>query len=268
MTDTVRDVIVHYHIFKNAGTTVDSLLHANFTDTNGAVEGEYPWDTLTSRQLLDFILANPRLDVVSSHQARLPLPEHPGLRIHPIVFLRHPIDRVESVYRFERRQAPDSLSPSVRIAQNTDLRGFVQWGLSDEGTAVFRNFQTIHLAGRQRDMRSARATGADYLVAEARLRELPFVGVVDSFEASVAAMERKLRSAFPAIACSPTAALNRSEGRADRLSARIERIASELGDSLFDDLVRENRFDLDLYRQAIFLSANQSGTDAPGYQGR
>ncbi|AOZ07322.1 hypothetical protein [Cupriavidus malaysiensis] len=261
MTNAVRDVIVHYHIFKNAGTTVDAILHANFPGSNGAIEGEYPWDTLTSQDLLNFILDNPRLDVVSSHQARLPVPMHPGLRVHPIVFLRHPIDRVESVYKFERRQAPDSLSPSVRIAQNTDLRGFVEWGLSDAGTAVFRNFQTIHLAGRQRDMRSARATSADHLVAAARLSELPFVGLVDSFEESVSALQRKLRPAFPAIALPAETALNRSEGRADRLSVRIERIATELGDSLFDDLLSQNGFDLDLYRQATFLSADRNGRD-------
>jgi len=255
----MRNVIVHYHIFKNAGSSVDGILHANFPDTHGAVEGVYPWDTLDSAALLDYILANPTLDVVSSHQARLPLPQHPGLRIHPILFLRHPIDRVESVYHFERKQAPDSLSPSVRIAQNTNLKGFVEWGLSDEGTAVFRNFQTIHLAGRQRDMRSARATNADYLVASARLRELPLVGVVDSFEASAAAIQRKLRSVFPDIVFSAEGALNRSEGRADRLSARIERIAGDLGDSLFDDLLSQNRFDLDLYMQAIFLGANGGG---------
>jgi hypothetical protein len=263
MTENVRNVIVHYHIFKNAGTTVDAILHANFPATNGAVEGKYPWDTLTNQDLLDFILANPRLDVISSHQARFPLPQHPNLRVHPIVFLRHPIDRVESVYHFERQQAPDSLSPSVRIAQNTDLKGFVEWGLSDQGTAVFRNFQTIHIAGRQRDMRRARASHADYLVASSRLRELPFVGIVDRFEDSAIALQRKLRSNFPAIDCSARAVLNRSEGRADSLSARIERIASDLGDTLFDHLLSQNRFDLDLYMQAVFLGAKESGQNVP-----
>ncbi|MGE8363273.1 MULTISPECIES: sulfotransferase family 2 domain-containing protein [unclassified Cupriavidus] len=253
MTDKIRDVIVHYHIFKNAGTTVDAILHAGFPETNGAVEGKYPWDTLTSQELLDYILANPTLEVVSSHQARLPLPEHPGLRIHPILFLRHPIDRVESVYHFERRQAPDSLSPSVRIAQSTDLKGFVEWGLSDEGTAVFRNFQTICLAGRERDMRTARATNADYLVASARLRELPFVGVVDRFEESARAMKRNMHFAFPHIAFHPGTAQNRSEGRATSLSKRLEHIALHLGDTVFDRVLNENRFDLELYMQSIAL---------------
>ncbi|MGO4808077.1 hypothetical protein AB4156_00575 [Cupriavidus sp. 2MCAB6] len=257
MTDKVRDVIVHYHIFKNAGTTVDAMLHAAFPETNGAVEGKYPWDTLTSQELLDYILANPKLDVVSSHQARLPLPEHPGLRIHPIVFLRHPIDRVESVYHFERRQPADSLSPSVRIAQSTDLKGFVEWGLSDEGTAVFRNFQTIHLAGREKDMRSARATNADYLVASARLRELPFVGIVDRFEGAADAMLRNLRFAFPDIEFSVGTALNRSDNRAPRLSSRLAHMASLLGNTVFDRILSENRLDLDLYSQAASLSPNQ-----------
>lgn len=112
-------------------------------------------------------------------------------------------------------------------------------------------------------MRRARASHADYLVASSRLRELPFVGIVDRFEDSAIALQRKLRSNFPAIDCSARAVLNRSEGRADSLSARIERIASDLGDTLFDHLLSQNRFDLDLYMQAVFLGAKESGQNVP-----
>ncbi|WP_011296923.1 sulfotransferase family 2 domain-containing protein [Cupriavidus necator] len=249
MNDPIRDVIVHYHIFKNAGTTIDALLHANFPHSHGAVEGELPWDILSSDQLQQYILANPTLKVVSSHQARLPLPEHTSLRIHPIVFLRHPIDRVESIYQFERHEPDTHLSPGIQIAKNTDLKGFVEWGLSENGTAVFRNFQTIHLAGRETDMRYAAATQADFLVASARLRELSFVGIVDRFDASIQQLRQVLKPIYPDLQLTPSLALNTSIGRSNLLSARIARISEALGNTLLNELIKANQFDLELYWQ-------------------
>ena len=50
----MRHVIVHYHIFKNAGSTVDSVLKNNFGDRCGSIEGRNPWDTLCPDDILKY----------------------------------------------------------------------------------------------------------------------------------------------------------------------------------------------------------------------
>lgn len=246
----MRFVIVHYHLFKNAGTTVDGILNRNFADgEHGHIEGQHPWSTVSPEELLEFVASNPGLRAVSSHQARLPLPHHPGITFIPILFLRHPLDRFASVYEFERRQSPDSTSPSVAIAQSGGLREFAEWTVSREATAVCRNFQVIHLAGIQGDMRYARATHEDYLRALSALDALPLFGLVEAFDESIAAVSDLLRPAIGEMK-REIVIENSSPRRNGSLDDRIDHIKKELGDTLFRDLMEINALDMLLYESA------------------
>lgn len=90
-----RVVLIHYHLFKNAGTTIDGILSRRFPgDGHGHLEGTYPWSSVSPGALLDYVKAHPEIEAVSSHQAYLPLPDDQQIRFLPIVFLRHPIDRL------------------------------------------------------------------------------------------------------------------------------------------------------------------------------
>jgi hypothetical protein len=52
----MRVVLVHYHLFKNAGTTMDAILARSFPDlAHGDIEGPEPWCTVTPQQLLTFV---------------------------------------------------------------------------------------------------------------------------------------------------------------------------------------------------------------------
>ena len=246
----MRTVIVHYHLFKNAGTTIDSILDRNFSgDAHGHLEGPYPWSTVRPNEVLDYALANPALRVISSHQARLPLPEHPSIAFLPVLFLRHPIDRFASVYEFERRQPADSISPSVPIARNGGLDTFANWVVERKATAVCRNFQVAHLAGAQSDMREARATHHDYLQALAHLRSLPFFGIVESFEDSMQLLKECLRPHVGELNLEFSIE-NFTPGRKATLEDRIAHIESELGPSLYRELLEHNALDLLLYHEA------------------
>jgi hypothetical protein len=99
-------LIVHYHIFKNAGSSVDAGLHAFFGDSWYNFEGAHAHDVQSTESLRRFIAACPMLRAVSSHLARPPLPYTNAI---PIVFLRHPILRALSVYEFVRRN-PDQFT--------------------------------------------------------------------------------------------------------------------------------------------------------------
>ncbi|KVW61370.1 hypothetical protein [Burkholderia stagnalis] len=213
---------------------------------NGSIEGTMPWDTLQPDEMQAFVKNNPQLKFVTSHQARLPCLPVEGTQIHPVFFIRHPIDRVESVYMFERRQAEDSKSPSVAIARQHGLAGFVEWILSSESTVVARDFQVAHLAAVDRDMRVARATLEQLDISIQRIHEAPFVGLVDRFHESMQVLSHYLRPFFGNLDFTYSIE-NRSEGRAATLDERLARIEQSIGKTLYDQLLDCNALDMALY---------------------
>lgn len=245
----MRHIVVHYHLFKNAGTTIDTVLQNHFGNACGAVEGAHPWETLTPADIADYARAHPDLRAISSHQARLPAPEAADMAFHPVLFLRHPIDRVGSVYEFERLQPPESPSLGARIAREQDFAAYVRWRLTPGNGAVIRDFQTTHLSAREADMRTARATTADLAEACARLDALPFFGLVERFDESLARMRTWLSPHVGTLPVRYTVE-NSSEGRKTTLEERLREIATALGPELYARLLQENALDLRLYEHA------------------
>lgn len=265
----MRFVIVHYHLYKNAGSTIDSILDQNFRgEERGHIEGPYPWSMLSSLELLNYTLANPKLRAISSHQARLPLPQHPAVTFLPLLFLRDPIDRFGSVYSFERKQPAESLSPSTAIARQASLSAFAEWVVGREGTAVCRNFQVIHLSADRRDVPEGRATPDDYHVALAHLRSLPFFGMVESFEESLLAMRKYLRPHFGELDINHSP-VNVTLERKPTLDERLQHIREELGPSLYREVLEHNALDILLYHEArqLFLARQRGHVAGPERRG-
>ncbi len=249
----MRTVLIHYHLFKNAGTTLDAILARTYPGpSHGHIEGPEPWSTVSPERLLDYASANPAIGLISSHQAHLPVPESAYIRFLPILFLRHPVDRFASVYEYERRQSANTLSPSAIVARDSDLKTFAQWAIGRDATAVCRTFQVVRLAASQSDMRFARATHEDYFTALARLSQLPFFGIVESFEHSMIGLQRMLEPYIGKIDLHYTIE-NASPGRLATLPERLDRIKMELGAGLYRDLLEINALDMLLYIEATRL---------------
>ena len=98
-------------------------------------------------------------------------------------------------------------------------------------------------------MRFARATHEDYLTALTRLKELPFFGLVESFDESLLGLQHLLRPHLGKIDLAFTIE-NASAGRLRTLDERLERIETELRDALYKDLLEINALDMLLYREA------------------
>ena len=250
----MRHIILHYHLFKNAGTSVDTILKKRFGEAMwGGVEGTKPWDTLDADAVHRFARDNPQLQVISSHQARLPEPVDPGVTYYPLLFLRHPIDRIGSVYYFEHREAAKDQNDHCKVAAANDLAGYVRWRLSDgNGSSVICNFQTVCLAGRERDMRTAAATKEDLLEAKKRLYRLPFFGIVELFDESLSRMRSYLLNSFGDIGTNSVVA-NKSPERNGTLEDRLAETKAMLGADLYQELLDRNAFDLELYNEAVQL---------------
>lgn len=242
----MRDVILHYHVFKNAGSSVDEWLRLSLGSTAcGKIEGDHPRCTIGAEQLSGLALANPGLRAISSHQARMPLPEVDGIRFHPVVFLRHPIDRAGSVYAFERSQTSDA--PGARAARSFGFADYVRWRLEPGNGCVIKGFQTLHLSGARGPLETMLPTDAHLADATTRLASLPYFGIVERFADSLRRIAEGLRPAFSMRDPGEVKPVNVSEGRGPGLESRLQRIEEELGPELNARLVEHNRHDLKLY---------------------
>ena len=121
MTD--RNVLLHYHIFKNSGTTFERVLNDNYGDQHISFDGPFPFSHINQDQLSMIVERHPAAVACSSHQIHLPVPSSMAFRAIPIVFIRNPMLRIRSVYFFSRRQNK-LLSTSE---QKNSLEGLEEW---------------------------------------------------------------------------------------------------------------------------------------------
>jgi hypothetical protein len=245
----LRQVIVHYHMFKNAGSTFDSMLQKTFGPRWVNYDKEQAAAYITPEEMAAFIAAHPKLLAVSSHHAVLPLPELPGVDIVPALFFRHPLDRVRSVYDFERRQFQQSgpVSKGAEHAGRLSFTEYLRWRLESTGNGVVNNFQTLRMIFNPKFYRR-KITDADFETAWARVHALPFFGLVERFDESMHLISKALHERGTTFG-TDYVARNQSQ-REDSLEARLDRMRAELGEPMWKELVDRNRLDLELYERA------------------
>jgi hypothetical protein len=244
----MRNVILHYHIFKNAGTSVDSILQANFPDQWATRE----FDRIqNSAAVAEWIASNPAMTVFSSHSCQFPIPAVGGTNVIPVMFLRHPLDRIRSSYIFARTQNFDA--PHVKLARATTLAEYIRKRLDDPSDKQCRNAQTTRLArftAGNRDSELDRALSA--VIA------LPVVGLVEAFEKSIAHMEKYLKEYFPDFRCF-MARKNVMTSVEKSLDEKLGVLRSEIGDGLYEELLDANLKDICLHAAAQARLTCRSG---------
>lgn len=167
-----RTIILHYHLFKNAGTSVDAILKRNFAGK--WVTREFPQMGGNNTPLVEqWIRDTPEAIAYSSHTMMGPIPKIEGVRVISFMLLRDPIERIKSAYRFERTQAADTWG--ARLAKEHDFEGYVRARLARPGDRQCRNFQTYRLASM------APGEGTELERAKKALEELTVVGRVEEF---------------------------------------------------------------------------------------
>jgi hypothetical protein len=241
-----RPVLVHYHIFKNAGTSVDVALQRSFGPRWTTFEGRHALDVQTSEQLGRFLESRPEVCAVSSHLARPPLP-FPGCR--PIVFLRHPLLRVRSVQEFTRRN-PEQ--PGCPISQRGTLATYVKWALdarADEGGWVIRDCHVTHLSDASWRTQE-RAVVDDLHAAKSLIESWGIVGIVEDYKMSARRFQAMYAAEFPDLDFIDVRA-NRTSAEIPDIEGQTQALRKELGSELFERLVEANQLDLELYNWAV-----------------
>lgn len=236
----MNKAIFHYHLFKNAGTSLDASLKENFPGEQW-VTREFPGQPVKNRELVgQWVNEFPEAKCFSSHTAVFPPPEVEDRIILPIIFVRHPIDRIASAYSFEKKQGGDGFG--AVLARNTSLKGYCESRLALGYDRQCKNFHVDRFATM-----FAPAFGTELDRALKALEILPFVGLVEAFDESLKRLETwLLDEGFENIAIAPKEH-NVSRDNKVTLDEKLEQIREQLGNQFYEKLLEVNGDDIALY---------------------
>lgn len=232
-----RIIILHYHLFKNAGTSVDDILRRNV----GArwVTREFPEIGGNNTALVeDWIRDTPEAIAYSSHTMLGAIPQVQGVRVISLALLRDPIARIRSAYRFERAQ--EAATWGTALARQHDLAGYINARLDRSGDRQCRNFQTYRLASL------CPGEGSELERAMRALTTLTVAGRVEAFSEAMERLATAARPFLPDFTCADVRR-NRGPGLAP----------DPLSDTALCRLTQSNEHDLRLIAALRHCTADQ-----------
>jgi len=200
----MRFVLVHYHIFKNGGSTIESILDREFQGRFATVHGRTPNCTLDAEDLASFLKSNTGVAAISSHHFRYPKPSIRNVALFDWCFIRHPLDRIRSIYTYFRGMESNGISeskgalkdPLGELARRHMPREFVSALLRDRPHMI--SDVQVMLLGHA-GIFTRPATEEDFERAVAALPDMSIPGLVEMFDESLLAAEHFLQPAFPGL---------------------------------------------------------------------
>jgi hypothetical protein len=234
-------VLLHCHLFKNAGTTIDWALKRSLGW--GFVDHRRDRTMIRGgmRYIEKYLALRGYVMAVSSHHMPFD-PAFESRRFHcwHIIMLRHPIARCASVYQYEKIQPAVSLG--AKMAKKLDMRGYFAWRMQDDAPVVIKDFHTRYLAGRKNPARRLRDEDFDSALLHARSPKV-LIGFVERFDESMVLFESVLKNNFRKL---DLAYIKQNQNHA-RPEDAIAYLHDELGDDLFLRLNSANALDGRLY---------------------
>jgi hypothetical protein len=241
----MRYVITHGHIFKNAGTTFDYALEKAFGKDFCDHRDDKAMRRGGAEYLKQFILDNPKLKAISSHHLCNPLPESNQFKCIPIYFVRNPIERIVSVYDFERKQKTGTIG--AKMAAKLSLVDYVKWRSTSSVAKVIFDYQTAYI-GRRRYLRPSETANLEMFnnAVKRICDDHTLVGTVDKFEESFEYISEELKKHFPNIKFDYMKKnVNNQKSTDQKLLDALERLRPILA-----NVINGNAYDLALHRVA------------------
>lgn len=241
-------LLIHYHIFKNAGTSFEWALKRSFGDRFRCYDSATPGGLVSSRELARLVRGEPHLGAISSHQAVPPAPRILGRKVLTSILIRDPIARIGSIYAFERGQKVET--PGALKAKELDFKSYVQWRLVTS-PAMFCNYQVYFCSGRK--LLFGDCSQRDLEAAIIRLDAIDIVGTVRRYGEWIALAQAVLGENSESLSLE-SAHRNRSDSKSSESEAEIHaRLIRDLGSPLTAELLRRNELDMCLYQVADAL---------------
>ncbi len=233
----MRSVILHYHIFKNAGSTVEDILANTFYERFARYDHPDFDHVLGTGEILDILERDPAIQAFSSHQIRYPMPEKAGYLFFDWCVLRDPIGRIRSTYEYFRKK-PIPGEPASDLANQFPPGEFVARMIRDYAYRI-NDIQVNMLARGNNDDPPGEA---DLEVAVQRMRETALLGVVDCFNQSLVAAKYWIKPIFPVLAI--------GQQPANVTGSKGVSLAKTCDPEVYAELLRLNALDLRLLELA------------------
>ncbi|MEO0438100.1 MAG: hypothetical protein AAF098_14460 [Pseudomonadota bacterium] len=251
----MRHVLCHYHLFKNSGSTFEALLDKNFGERHIRFEGSFKFSKV-SQDEFSRIIRNTEGLAYSSHQLNLPVPSSLDFNPLPAVFLRHPLLRLHSIYRFtvkdpstaDRHMPVDAANFRAWVEEAKVNRSSLQ-SLSNAQTRAYSCVYGRIPVGRRSD--STGAIEYDYWQAVRNLEQVPLLARTECFDEDVARFAEQLRPYGINFKTERQAPVNVTAPDFDAsVDERLDNLLELLGDELYRFLETINEQDLSLYAYA------------------
>jgi hypothetical protein len=240
-----RHVLVHHHIFKNAGSTIDWILHRAFATGYLDHEDAAAVGLLDTRAVLQYLRQHSEIRAFSRHHLPFATMKVDGFAFLDIVLVRHPIDRLRSVYDFYRRQA-DALDVIGRSAKAMGLGVFLRH-LMERWPNQVNDAQVTMIANGGYYARPP--SRSDLQRASAVLEEAALAGTVESFDDSMISAEYYLAPTFSELNLAYMVQ-NVSEARLPTLDDRLAMVREQCGQRCYARLLALNELDIELAQVA------------------
>lgn len=248
----MRTVICHYHIFKNSGTSFDEQLTANYGDAHCTFDGPFRYSKINQDELFKIINNHKHCVAFSSHQINLPVPTSLDFCVEPVVFVRHPLLRIRSIYQFGKK-SPSS-SPVGDLSLNLDFADWVHECMkTPTSVAAISNAQARLLSSVYNRLGIQRRSPeggmlCDLNQALRNLSQVNLVGRTEYFESDVGRFTEILARSGIDFSFHRKSATNvTSRDIALPLDARLDNVREEVGDETYDLLESINEQDLYLF---------------------
>ena len=244
-------ILIHHHIFKNAGTSFCYALKKHFQKR--FLEYDLPNSRIVTQQdLKNFIQDHPQALAISGHHICLNTPQLPNYQLISSILLRQPLARIKSIYKFEQKQQADT-SGAIQ-AKKLNFKEYVLWRL-DVTPNMLGNYQT-HYCSRSKlaDIRQ-QPTEEELEIAIANLKKCAIVGTVERYEDFLQLALDHLREFFPDIYLGYIR-LNKTSPSQQTFEEVKTDLVEELGESLVSELEAKNQLDQKLYQVAENILVN------------
>lgn len=249
----MRTVLLHYHIYKNSGTSFERVLDASFGPAHERFDGPYPFFTIGQDQIDQIIRRRAGVMAFSSHQVLLPQPSSLDYRVIAATFLRHPILRLGSIWRYKRGAADGTVT--AELAATHDFAGWIaaSFEIRTELTHM-SNPQTRYFAGvygRQAEVRVDRhQLTYDLTTAKRNLANVELLGRTEHFEADIHRFKDIAAGYGLTMTIPEVTHLNATETSTAPVFERVEALLAQLPDHLRDRVLTANQQDLTLYAES------------------
>jgi hypothetical protein len=239
-----KTILIHHHIFKNAGTSLNYSLK-NFFGEN-FFEYDLPNSNLVTKEILEeFILAHPKALAISSHHACLPTPQSQDYQTVSSILLRRPLDRIESIYKFEQKQ--NAQTEGAIKAKEFDFKNYVIWRLKYTPT-MFCNYQTHYCSRIHQEQIKEIPTETNLEIAMENLKKCLIVGTVERYDETLKLGEERLKKFYPKINLKYVRLNTTSEAPEKKSDLEVKnRLIDKLSKDVVLELEEKNQLDEKLY---------------------